>query len=327
MPRSRGVIPLLLAALLTQSGKGLSSDDTPRDQAQFSQISEVGTYSPRDFRESLLDRLSGGLHLRLPYRMAMDSRGRVLVTDPALSVVHVFETEAGKHWQITGAGHGLIRPSYIAVDADDNIYVTDWGLSAVVVFQPNGRFLRTIGVDLLNVPTGIAVDKEHQKLYVADWFKGEILAFDLDGNLLQVIGSEGFGPGQLYGPSDIVLHHGTLIALDMLNSRFDVFDLQGNFLGAVPFGPDRMPATFAFDGRGNLFYVDLYSGALVASDPRGNVLASLNQLPSFGQNASRPLATNFLCIAVDLMGSIIVLRPTLDIETVKLVAASVVSRK
>lgn len=309
---------LLLAAVLTQSGRGWGSDDTPQNQAQPSQISEVRTYSPGDFRESLLDRLSGGLHLRLPYRMVMDSKGRVLMTDPALSLVHVFDTEAGKRWQITG----LTRPSYIAVDADDNIYVTDWGLRAVVVFQRNGRFLRTIGADLLSLPTGIAVDKEHQKLYVADWLKGEILAFDLDGNLLQVIGSEGLGPGQLYGPGDVVLHHGALIALDTFNSRFDVFDLQGNFRGAVPFGPDRMPTTFAFDGGGNLFYVDLYSGALVASDPQGNVLATLDQLRGFGQWAPRPLATNFVCIAVDLMGSVIVLRPTLNIETVKLVVAS-----
>lgn len=316
MPRSKGVVLLQLAIALILSGKSWGRNDTRDNQGQSFQISPISTYSPEDFRESLRDRLSGGLHIQFPRRMVVDSERRVFVTDPALSVVHVFDTQALKRWQITG----LIRPSYIAVDADNNVYVTDWALCAVVVFRPNGRFLRTIGADVLIVPTGIAVDKEHQKLYVADWFRGEILAFDLGGNLLQVVSSAGFGPGQLYGPGDIVLHRGTLIVLDTFNSRFSVFDLEGNFLGALPFGADRMPITFTFDGNGNLFYVDLYSGALVATDPQGKVLASLDQLRSFGQWAPRPLGTSFACIAVDSMGSVVAVGSTLNIETLQLVA-------
>lgn len=319
MPGSGGVALLLLATVLTQSGKGWNSNGTPQDQSKSSHLASVRTYSPRDFHQSRLDRLSGGLTQRFPYRMAADSQGRILVTDPVLSVVHVFDTRQGKRWQIGGdPHHRLRRPAYIAEDADDNIYVTDLRLFAVLVFQPNGRFMRTIGSGVLNVPTGIWVDKPSRTLYVADWWRREILLFDLEGKFLRVLGTHGAGPGQLKGPGDIVIHRDTLIVLDRMNSRFELFDLQGNFRGAWPFGVNRTPIAFAFDGEGNLFYVDLDSGGLVAMDPQGRVLARFGQLRSFGQ--WRPVGVTFKCVAIDALGNILVLRPTLDIETVKLVA-------
>ncbi len=319
MPGPEGVALLLLATVLTQSGTGWSSNGAPQNQSQSSHLVSVKTYSPRDFQQSRLDRLSGGLGQRSPYRMAADSQGRILVTDPSLSVVHVFDTRQGKRWQIgRDPHHRLRRPAYIAVDADDNIYVTDARLFAVLVFEPGGRFLRTIGSGILNVPTGIWVDKPSRTLYVADWWRGEVLVFDLKGKFLRVIGTQGKGPGQLKGPGDIVIHRGTLVVLDRMNSRFALFDLQGNFRGTWPFGANRKPIAFTFDGEGNLFYVDLDSGGLVAMDPQGRVLARLGQLRGFGQ--LRPAGVTFRCVARDALGDILALRPTLEIETVKLVA-------
>jgi sugar lactone lactonase YvrE len=323
MPRSRGFALLLLATILTQSGKGWSRSGTPQNQSESSHLASVRTYAPGDFSQSLMDRLSGGLAQRSPYRMAVDSQGRLLVTDPSLSVVHIFDIKQGKHWQIRGdSHHRLSRPAYLAVDADDNIYVTDLQLSAVLVFEPNGRFKRTIGAGVLDVPTGIWVDRQSRKLFVADWWKGVILSFDLEGKLLQVFGAPGGGPGQLYGPGDVVLHRDTLVVLDAGNSRFQLFDLQGKFRATWPFGANRLPIAFAFDGEGNLLYVDLYSGGLVVMDPQGKVLARFGQLRSFGQWTRGPALPNFRCVATDRMGDILALRPTLEIESLKLAPAS-----
>jgi DNA-binding beta-propeller fold protein YncE len=266
-----------------------------------------------------MDRLSGGLAQVNPYRMAVDSQGRILVTDPGRSVVHVFDTKQGRRWQIKGdRGHRLHMPANIAVDADDNIYVTEWRRPTVSVFDPSGRFLRTIGIGTLEVPTGIWVDKQNRRLYVSDWLRNEVLSFDLQGKPLKGFGSWGKGRGQLYRPLDVVVRGNTLIVLDAGNSRFELFDLAGNVRGIWPFGPDRTPITLAGDAAGNLYYVDLDSGGLVAMDPDGKVLAGFGQRP-FGQWVPRWSAEpNFTCVALDALGKILALRPTLEVEVFEL---------
>jgi DNA-binding beta-propeller fold protein YncE len=235
--------------------------------------------------------------------------------------VHVFDTKQGKRSQIKGdRRHRLSMPAYIAVDASDNIYVTELGRSVVSVLQPSGSFVRTIGLGVLKLPTGICVDKQNRKLYVADWIRDEILSFDLDGKPLQVFGSWGTGRGQLHRPLDIALHRDTLVALDAGNSRFELFDLQGNFRGTWPYGANRTPIALAFDAIGNLYYADWDSGGLVALDPEGKVLAGFGQRP-FGQWVPRSSARpNFACVALDALGKILALRPTLEVEVLELVA-------
>lgn len=323
MSKSVSVTLLLLASILTLSGKGWGRNGVPQKQSEFSRLVSLRTYAPSDFRQSWLDRLSGGLAQQFPYRMAADSKGRILVTDFGLSVVHVFDTRQGTRWRIRGdPHHRLGRPRYIVVDGDDNIYVTDVWLSAVVVFQPDGRFKQTIGADALNVPTGLAVDTQNRKLYVADWWKGEILCFDLEGNLLRSFGSAGRGPGQLSGPTDVVLHGDTLVVLDADNSRFQLFDLQGNFRGTWPFGFNRTPVSFAFDAADHLYYVDLDSGGLVATNLQGKVLARFDPQRGFGRWIPRAGGPNFTCVAVNAEGEVLAARPNFDIEVIEFEAAA-----
>ncbi|HYL12005.1 MAG TPA: 6-bladed beta-propeller [Terriglobales bacterium] len=268
-----------------------------------------------------MDRLSGGITERHPYQMAIDSQSRILVTDSGRAVVHVFDTRQKKRWQFRGGSqHHLRAPAYIAVDADDNIYVTDLWQSAVLVFEPSGRFKQMIGSGVFNVPSGIWVDKHNQRLYVADWWKNEILMFDLEGKLLRAFGTRGTGPGQLRGPRDLVVHGDTLVVLDADNSRFQVFDLQGNFRGMWPYGANRTPVAFTFDPADNLYYIDLDSGGLVAMAPQGKVLARFDAQRSFGQWIPRPSQPNFMCIATDEGGDILALRPTFRLEVIKLVS-------
>ncbi len=315
MLRSGSVALLLLATVLAQSGTSWSSNGA---QGNSHNLASLKTYTPRNFRQSRLDRWSGGLSQWFPFRMVADSQGRILVTDPVLSAVHVFDTRQGTRSQILGdLHHRLLWPAYIAVDAENNIYVTDLGLLAVVVFQPNGRFLRTIGAGVLNVPTGIWVDQSSQTLYVADWWRSKVFWFDLDGELLGEIGSHGKGSGQLNEPTDIAIHHDTLVVLNNANLRFELFDLQGNSRGIWPFGVNHTPIAFAFDDAGNLFYVDLDSGGLEAVDPQGRQLARFGQVRTFSQ--PRRQGVNFRCVSKGPLGDILALHPTLEIEAFQLV--------
>jgi DNA-binding beta-propeller fold protein YncE len=317
-PRTAAFLTLsLLLAVAYQSSQGL--ERIPTDEYTTHLVS-VQTYSPSEFHQSLLDRLSGGIAQHLACRMAVDSRGRILVTDPRLSVVHVFDRRMGTRYQIRGDHHQrLMMPTYIAVDADNNIYVTDLQLSAVVVLQADGRFKRIIGSGVFDAPAGIWVDNKNRRLYAADSWKGEILSFDLEGRLLRSFGTRGSGPGQLQDPSDIVLHEDKLFVLDNGNLRFVLFDSSGNFHSVWPFGMNRRPLAFAFDATGHLYFVDQYSGGLVAMDSSGATLAGFERRP-FGQwvprSASEP---SFACLAQDAEGKrVLALRPTFQIQVLTL---------
>jgi len=314
---AKGVVLLVLASAVSLTANSWAGSGTPPGQSGSSTLQLVRTFAPEEFRQSALDRLSGIPTRGNPFRMASDSQGRVLVTDPEHSVVHIFDVRQGKRWQFKGdSDHWLSRPAYIALDADDNIYLTDQNLPYVVVFRPNGQFLRTIGFALMSMPTGIWVDSPSRTVYVADWGQNQVWSFDLEGGLIRVFG----GPRQLQRPGDIAVHGDTLIVLDSVNRRFDLFDLHGNSRGIWPFGADRMPLTFTFDGGGHLVYVDLYSGGLIAADPQGTVLASLEPVRGYGQ--LRPEGISFTCVAAGAGGDILALRPTFNIETVRLAAGA-----
>jgi sugar lactone lactonase YvrE len=193
----------------------------------------------------------------------------------------------------------------------------------VFVFQRDGRFLRTIGTDVLDVPTGIWMDKSSGILYVADWWKGQVLKFDREGRVVGTIGTQGHLPGQLSGPKDVVIHGDRLVVLDSYNSRFSFFDLHGNFRAVQPFGVNRTPVTFAFDRNEHLFFVDLDSGGVVATDPQGNVLANFAPRRTWGQwmpGANK--GTNFTSLTTDAKGDILVLRSTFNLETLELPAVA-----
>ena len=296
----------LLLGIAYQSSQGL--ERIPIDEDTTHLVS-VQTYFPSEFHQGSLDRLSGGIAQHLASRMVVDSRGRILVTGPQLSVVHVFDTREGSRYQIRGDHqHRLMIPTFIAVDADNNVYVTDLQISAVVVLQPDGGFKRILGSGVFDAPAGIWVDSKNRRLDAVDSWRGEILSFDLEGRLLFSFGTRGSGSGQLQGPSDVVLHEDTL------------FDSSGNFNSVLSFGMNRRPLAFALDAAGHLYFVDRYSGGLVAMDTSGATVAGFERRP-FGQwvprSASQP---RFACVAQDAGGKrILALRLAFEVQALTLV--------
>ena len=315
--RAFGFLLVLTCAGIARSGHMLD------DQSPTLHLASVQTYAPQQFRQSLMDHLSGEFPQQFPYRMAADPQGRIFVTDPAVSSVHVFDTLHKTRWELRGDRyHRLTRPAYIAADADGNVYVTDLGFSGVMVYDASGSFLRTIGSDELTTPSGVWVDGANRKLYVSDCGRGEVQSFDLSGNPLRVLGGPGREPGHFNCPRDLVVHGDKLLVLDAGNYRFQIFDLSGHLLGILPFGSDRSPFAFAIDGADRLYYTDMYSGGLVAVDPHGKTLGELEAQRQHGQWIEHPRCPNFLAVAADAEGDILVLRPSLRIEVVRALADS-----
>ena len=92
--------------------------------------SEAEVKPNRGFWNKVVDVIAGAPEFKFlirPYSIAVDSRGRIIVTDPGAAGVHIFDFVQKKYKFIEHHTRGpLMRaPQCVAVDAHDNIYVTD----------------------------------------------------------------------------------------------------------------------------------------------------------------------------------------------------------
>jgi DNA-binding beta-propeller fold protein YncE len=190
----------------------------------------------RGFWTKVLDVVAGApeIHnLVRPYSIVADSRGRVIVTDPGIPAVHIFDFDRQKYKFIHRAGkQDLLSPQCVAVDAQDNFYVTDSEAGKIFVFDANGDFRRPIGQlkggeGFFKRPTGIAVDSAAQRIYVSDTWRQQIFVLDMDGAVLQKIGKSGTASGEFNFPTELRLQDGELFVVDAMNFRIQVLDRSG----------------------------------------------------------------------------------------------------
>jgi DNA-binding beta-propeller fold protein YncE len=202
-----------------------------------------------------------------PYSVARDSHGRLVVTDPGASAVHIFDFDKKKYVRLTGGHHENFKsPQCVALDAHDNIYVTDSELGKVFVFDSGGKFRRLIGglkngEGYFKRPTGIAVDSAADRIYITDTLRNKIFTLDLQGNVLGNFGERGFDSGQFNFPTEVALRGDELVVVDAMNFRVQAFDRSGKFLwkfGAIGNETGAMfrPKGLGFDSEGSIYVVD-----------------------------------------------------------------------
>src|SRR5512139_2336521 len=133
-----------------------------------------------------------------PYGIAVDSRGRVIVTDPAISAVHIFDLAEHKYKRVERwdkSKDPMIAPQGVAIDEKDNIYVTDSEAGKVFVFDPQGKTRKVFGSlrreGFFKRPTGIAIDRETHRVYVTDTLADRVYILDADGRVLRSFGRHG----------------------------------------------------------------------------------------------------------------------------------------
>jgi DNA-binding beta-propeller fold protein YncE len=220
-----------------------------------------------------------------PYSVAVDSGGRVIVTDPGAAGVHIFDFERRKYkflerWD---KGKDSMRvPQCVALDAQDNIYVTDSEAGKIFVWDAGGKFRRTIGSlkggeGYFKRPTGIAVDSAGQRIYVSDTLRDKIFVLDMQGQVLQTIGKHGTGKGEFYYPTELHLDNDKLLVVDAMNFRVQWFARNGDpegTMGQVGDQPGQMfrPKGVAVDSEDHLYIVDGLSGLVQVFDREGRLL-------------------------------------------------------
>ena len=169
---------------------------------------------------------------------AIDSRGRVYISDEQLHRISVFDHSGAflSQWGAHGSGEGdLDTPSGIAFDDQDNLYVSDTYNHRIQKFTADGRFLLSFGSQgqgngELNLPWGVTLDGNNN-VYVADWGNDRIQKFSPQGDCLASYGASGIADGEFQRPSSVAVDgEGYIYVADWGNERVQVLDSQGGFV-------------------------------------------------------------------------------------------------
>lgn len=220
-----------------------------------------------------------------PYSIAVDSHGRAIVTDPGANGIHIFDFTQHKYKFIERREKDrdpMRQPQCVALDAQDNIYVTDSESGKIFVFEPSGKFRRTIGSlkggeGFFKRPTGIAVDSAAGRIYITDTLRDEVFVLDMNGSVVEKIGHRGTGEVEFNLPTELLLHDTNLFVVDAMNFRVQFLDRSGEFrtsVGRLGDGPGSMfrPKGIALDSEGHLYVVDGLWGKVQVFDQEGRLL-------------------------------------------------------
>jgi DNA-binding beta-propeller fold protein YncE len=250
----------------------------------------------RGFWTKLVDLVAGApdyKNLVRPYSVAVDSRGRVIVTDPGIPGVHVFDFEKQKYKLIEREGKEAFRaPQCVAVDSDDNFYVTDSEAGKIFVFDAESKFRRVIGSikggeGYFKRPTGIAVDSAAGRIFVSDTLRHKIFQLDKEGNILKTIGQNGAGDGEFNFPTELRWTGDELLVVDAMNFRIQSFDGAGTFRYAIGNPGDTNASMFrpkgvGLDSEHNVYVVDGLWSIVQVFNREGQLLYY------FGQSGDAP---------------------------------------
>jgi DNA-binding beta-propeller fold protein YncE len=265
--------------LLLEGGRKLSFQST------FS--SERDVRSKPGFWTKLVDVIAGEPDFKRmlrPYSIAVDSRGRMIVTDPGIGGVHLLDPAQHKYKLLERKGKGkdsMLEPQCVAVDGKDNIYVTDSKAGKIFVFDANGKYRRVLGSikgeGFFKRPTGIAVDNETEQIYVTDTLRDRVFVMDPTGQVLRTIGKRGPGNGEFNFPTEVLIRNGMIAVVDAMNFRVQIFDRSGNFQSAIGSIGDSegtifRPKGIAIDSEDHIYLVEGLRGNVQVFDRQGVLL-------------------------------------------------------
>ncbi|HXS95885.1 MAG TPA: peptidyl-alpha-hydroxyglycine alpha-amidating lyase family protein [Candidatus Limnocylindrales bacterium] len=155
---------------------------------------------------------------RQPTDVTWDTQGNIFISDGYInSRVAKYDKNGDwvKQWGDRGTEPGQFNtPHSIAADSKGNIYVADRGNRRIQVFDPDGKFLRQITIDVPippnahpwfgNQPSARQAEAQNgapwaicitpgatQYLYASDAFPGRIYKLSLEGKVLGYLGGSG----------------------------------------------------------------------------------------------------------------------------------------
>lgn len=206
-----------------------------------------------------------------PYAIAVGD-GMIVVADPGLRAVHLFDEREQAYRRITEVGgKALVSPVGAAI-GPMGIVISDSALGKVFMLARSGELRRTLNG--FERPTGLAVDPKSGRLYVVDTRANRIDVFDREGARLFTFGKRGTAPGAFNYPTHIALAAGRIYVNDTMNFRIESFDLDGRYLDGFGEPGDgsgyiAQSKGVGVDSKGNVYVADALFDRVQIFDPNG----------------------------------------------------------
>ena len=216
-----------------------------------------------------------------PYGIAVARDGRVLVTDTAARRVFAFNPDAKTVTFVGESGPGkLTKPIGVGADDEGKVFVADGTLNRVFGYAPDGTLALAMGHEgELKGPSGLAVDRLHNRVYVADVAMHHILVYSsVDGALVKTLGQRGSEPGSFNFPTNLFVDKaGRLYVTDTMNFRVQIFDPDGRVLKVFGTQGDtggslNRPKGVGVDSEGHIYVADSSFNNFQVFDREGQLL-------------------------------------------------------
>jgi len=248
-----------------------------------SRIEYVNTFSSAQdlgLRESFFSKVrdfftgSDDRRMTRPYSVAVNDN-MIVVADPGLAVVHVFNTSRKTYHRLDRGGDDPFSSPISVALGTDRLFVADSALNKVFVLDSRFKLLFTM--DDFKRPTSLAVDPIGQRLYVADTQAHEVKVFDQNGKALFTIGKRGNQNAQFNFPSHLAFANGRLLVNDTMNFRVQIFSPDGEFLQSfgkhgTGSGYFVQPKGVATDSEGHVYVADAMTNQVQIFDTNGTFL-------------------------------------------------------
>jgi streptogramin lyase len=195
------------------------------------------------------------------------------------------------NWAQLPAGYHWGTMSAVAIDTSGNVYgfQRDDPTSAVIVFDKQGKYLKTWGEGTFPYPHGMRALRDGN-IWTTDRQAQLVQKFDPDGTLLFSLGHKGVAGNMestdtFNGASDVALaENGDIFVSDGegQNTRIVKFSKDGTFIktwgtkGAAP-GQLQTPHAIFIDGRGRVWVADRGNKRLQVFDQDGRFLREMTQ--------------------------------------------------
>lgn len=223
------------------------------------------------------------LLFKRPHGVAAGS-GKVLVTDPGQADVLLLDRQGRTVHSLGQINARSLRfefPYGVEAGADGTGYVTDSQKKKVYVFGSDGVLRASFGSDILERPTGLAVDDARGRLYVVDTGAHRLAVFSTAGESLGTIGRRGGGEGEFNYPLDVAVDgEGNLYVVDSVNCRIQVLTPEGKFLRAfgergTAVGSFMLPKGIDVSPSGHVYVSDSQANRFIIFGRQGEVLLTI----------------------------------------------------
>ncbi len=172
--------------------------------------------------------------------------------------------------------------SGVATDSADRVFVFHRGKQPILVFDRDGKFLRSWGDEHVKTAHGLRVDRE-DNVWVTDIGNHQVMKFTPEGRLLLTLGKKGqpgSGRDEFDRPTDVaVAPSGAFYVADGNgNSRVVRFSREGKYLGewgrkGARDGEFNLPHAIVLDDRGRVCVGDRENDRVQVFDAEGKFLA------------------------------------------------------